>query len=299
MQHERNFDPAYETAIEVMPGIRRMTVQNPGPFTFFGTNSYIIGHEDVAILDPGPLHEKHMHALLRATQGQKVEAILVSHTHMDHSPGAKALQAVTGAPIIGCAAHRPARDLAAMETNALDASADKDYRPDQELGDGERYAIGGFTLEAVPTPGHTANHLCFAVEGTEVLFSADHVMAWSTSIVAPPDGAMSDYMASLERLQARAEDHFLPGHGAAVTQAHEYMSALWDHRKAREKAIAGCLSGNPLSIPQIVELVYQGLDPMLKPAAGLSVFAHLEDLTSQGIVKAVPSASLQAVYMTP
>lgn len=299
MKHERSFDPCYGTAVEVADGVRRLTVQNPGPFTFHGTNSYILGTGDVAILDPGPEDPVHLDALLKATRGQKIAAILVSHTHLDHSPGARALQQTSGAPIVGCAPHFAARELRSKEVAPLDASADRTYRPDQLLEDGECFSLCGFTLEAIATPGHTANHLCLALKGTDLLFSADHVMAWSTSIVAPPDGSMADYMASLERLMARKEDRYFPGHGGPVEDAHSYMNDLRQHRLTRERSILKTLGSEPKRILEIVDEVYVGLDPSLKPAASLSVLAHLEDLTGRGTVIGHPNVSLNASFARP
>ncbi|MFD1695153.1 MBL fold metallo-hydrolase [Roseibium aestuarii] len=296
MDHQRAFEPAYGTAVEVADGIRRMTVRNPGPFTFHGTNTYLIGTGDVAILDPGPDNAEHLEALLAATKGQRIAAILVSHTHMDHSPGARRLKAATGAPIIGCGPHRAARAMAEGEVNAMDASADRDHAPDQELRDGDRFDGQGFTLTALETPGHTANHLCLALGGTDILFSADHVMAWATSIVAPPDGSMTDYLTSLDRLKARDERLFLPGHGGPVTDAAGYMAQLKAHRLGRERSILAVLDGTARRIPEIVDLVYAGLDPQLKPAAALSVLAHLEALVERETVEAPAGASLGGLF---
>ena len=296
MKHNREFDPNYGTAIELAPGVRRLTANNPGPFTFHGTNTYLIGTRHLIVLDPGPASPEHVEALLKAADGATIEAILVSHTHMDHSPGARLLKATTGAPIVGCGPHKSARPLMENEVNPLDSSGDKDHVADRKLADGERFSAAGSTLESLETPGHTANHLCFALDGEEILFSADHVMGWSTSIVAPPDGSMKDYMASIEKLLHRPEETYLPGHGAIVHGARTYVRDLRQHRLDREAAILAKLAVGECTIPEIVSTLYAEVDPVLHPAAGLSVFAHLEDLVERELVTASPELSLTARY---
>jgi len=296
MRHDRDFDPQYGKAVELAPGIRRLTANNPGPFTFFGTNTYLLGTRRLVCVDPGPAAPDHIDALARASEGAEIEAIVVSHTHVDHSPGARLLKERTGAPIVGCGPHVSARALAQNEINPLDASGDKAHAPDRQLMDGEFYKASELRLETVATPGHTANHLCFAVEGEGLLLSADHVMAWSTSVVAPPDGSMRDYMASIDKLLARSEETYLPGHGGLVKSAPSYVRELKRHRLDRENAILAQVTSAEKSIPEIVAVLYAAVDPALHPAAGLSVFAHLEDLAGRGLVTASPAVSLDARY---
>ncbi|MEM9629944.1 MAG: MBL fold metallo-hydrolase [Pseudomonadota bacterium] len=296
MKHNRDFDPNYGTPIELTPGIRRLTANNPGPFTFHGTNTYLLGERRIAVVDPGPASADHIDAILEASKGAAIEAILVSHTHMDHSPGARLLQQETGAPIVGCGPHRAARALLEDEINPLDSSGDKTYRPDRHLSDGEVFSVAGLEIETVETPGHTANHLCFALAGEDILMSADHVMGWSTSIVAPPDGSMRDYMSSIDKLLGRSETVYLPGHGAEVRQAIDYVQELKQHRLDRESAILKQLAAGGRTIPDVVATLYADVDPALHPAAALSVFAHLEDLAQKGLVVAAPDLSLSAVY---
>ena len=296
MKHNRQFDPSYGTPVEIEAGIRRLTANNPGPFTFHGTNTYLLGTQRLVCVDPGPELPEHIDAILRASDSAEIEAILVSHTHVDHSPGARLLKERTGAPIIGCGPHRAARALADNEVNPLDASGDKDHEPDRVLADGEVLRIGELALESIATPGHTANHLCFAIAGTDTLLSADHVMAWSTSIVAPPDGSMRDYMASIETMLNRPEETYLPGHGGVLVSARSYVEDLKQHRLSREAAILEQLREAGKSIPEIVSVLYAEVDPALYPAAGLSVFAHLEDLVGQGRVVAQPGLGLHAHY---
>ena len=199
LDFDTSFEPAHGEAVPVAPGVTRITVNNPSAFTFHGTNTYLVGTDTLAVIDPGPQDEAHLQALLKAIAGRPVSHIFVSHTHADHSPLAAALKRVTGATVLAEGPHRPARPLRIGEVNPLDASADTEFSPDERLADGQAVAGDGWTLTAIHTPGHAANHLAFALEGTGILFSADHVMAWATSIVAPPDGAMSDYMASLRQ----------------------------------------------------------------------------------------------------
>src|SRR6202161_2134275 len=212
---DRSFDLPPGLVEEVMPGVRRLLVNNPGPFTFKGTLSYIVGKHRVAIIDPGPIDEAHIAALLAAVRGETVTHILVTHTHRDHSPAAARIKAATGAKTYGEGPHRAARPLHIGEAPRLEAAADRHFRSGAARADGEAVSAPGWRLEAVTTPGHTANHMAFALEGAPVLFSGDHVMAWSTPVVAPPDGALSDYMASLEKLSRPAETLYFPGHCGA------------------------------------------------------------------------------------
>src|SRR5580692_3572486 len=221
---------------EVVPGVRRVLANNPSPFTFKGTLSYIIGKGRVAILDPGPDDDAHIAALLDAVRGETIEQIFITHTHRDHSPGAARVKAATGAKTFAQGPHRPARPLNIGEAVRLDASNDTDFRPDVTLADGEVVTGSGFTIEAVATPGHTANHMAYAFREANLLFAGDHVMGWSTSIVAPPDGAMSDYMASLEKLARRAEPLYLPGHGDVVKDAQSFVRHYIRHRLGREES---------------------------------------------------------------
>jgi glyoxylase-like metal-dependent hydrolase (beta-lactamase superfamily II) len=293
---EREMQARPGEVISVSPLVRRILAGNAGPFTYTGTCSYIVGSGEVAVIDPGPDDEGHLRALLDAVVGERVSAIVVTHTHRDHSPGARALQAATGAPIVGCAPHRPARPLAEGEVLALDASADREYAPDREMRMGERIEGPGWTLEALPTPGHTANHLAFVLPEENSLFSGDHVMAWSTSIVAPPDGRMADYMASLALLLERDERRYWPGHGGPVNQPARFVRALLQHRRARETAILERLAAGDRLIRDIVPRLYSGVSPALHGAAGLSVYAHLEDLVERGLVRTDGAPTLCGEY---
>jgi glyoxylase-like metal-dependent hydrolase (beta-lactamase superfamily II) len=280
----------------VAPGIRRLVLDNPGPFTCTGTCLYVVGERDVAIIDPGPDLPNASENLLALLPGERVRHILITHTHRDHSPAARKLHTLTGAPIMGCGPHRAARPLELGERNPLDASADHDHVPHQLMRDGDEIRTDGYHLVAVETPGHTMNHLAFAWPDQHTLFSGDHVMAWSTTIVAPPDGSMAAYMASLEKLRGRQETIYWPGHGGPVREPDRFLRGLIGHRRMREMSILEHLKSGPRTIPDLVERMYQGLQPGLKNAAALSVFAHLEDLVGQGRVSCEPSLSLTATY---
>ena len=283
-------------ARQVSPLITRLVAPNAGPFTFTGTCTYLIGDDPLVIIDPGPEDDTHWHALLEAIGHRSVSHILVTHTHKDHSPLARRLAEFTGAEIFGAAPHKAARALGDGEVNALDASADYDHKPDRILHDGEILRIAGLTFEVVATPGHTINHLAFALKDDHALFSGDHVMAWSTSIVAPPDGAMSAYMKSLEKLLPRSETVYWPGHGGPVKEPNQFVQGLIAHRKSREASILEALSATPVHIPDLVEKIYIGLAEQLKGAAALSVFAHLEDLVARRLVTTNGDPKLSGLY---
>ncbi len=279
---------------EVAPGVRRLIAPNPSAFTFTGTCTYILGggEGEVAILDPGPDDDAHLAGLLAATRGQRVAYIVVTHTHRDHCALTNRLRAATGAVVVGARAHE-ARPGAPQ---GLDAAHDLTYAPDAVMAEGETLRFGGVGLTALATPGHAANHLVFAWEGEGALFSGDHVMAWSTSVVAPPDGSMGDYMASLEKLRAREETIYWPGHGGPVREPQRYLRGLIGHRRQREAAILARLDTGPTTIGEIVTRNYVGLDPRLRGAAALSTLAHLEDLIARGLAVREEGAPLEAVY---
>ena len=293
---DKNLDLAPDTVDEPMPLVRRIMADNPGPFTFKGTISYIIGKGKVAIVDPGPDDPAHIGALLEAVRNETVTHIFVTHTHRDHSPAVPAIKAKTGATVYAEGPHRAARRLHIGEQKRLDHSGDMDFRPDVALKDGEVVAGDGWTIEAVATPGHTANHMAYAFKENNVLFAGDHVMGWATSIVAPPDGAMSDYMASLAKLAKRGETVYFPGHGPAIKDASRFVHYYILHRKAREASILHRLGKGATDIPTIVRAIYIGIDPRLTGAAGLSVLAHMEDLVTRGLVATDGPPAIDGVY---
>ncbi|TPW31523.1 MBL fold metallo-hydrolase [Martelella alba] len=293
---ERSFAPRHEEPVAIADGIVRVTANNPSPFTFTGTNSYIIGDETVMVIDPGPEDEPHLEALLQAIGNRRVSHIAVTHTHRDHSPLAARLKAITGAPIAAEGGHRAARPLHQGETNAFAESADMALIPDILLKNGSRIGSGKYVLETVLTPGHTANHAAFALLGTPILFSGDHVMAWSTTVVAPPDGSMTDYMMSLEKLLARTESRYLPGHGGPVEDAASFVRGIRSHRRMRERAILARLEAGDGLIAEMVEVLYRSTDKALHGAAAMSVFAHLEALVETGAVVTDGKASITSHY---
>lgn len=293
---DKSFDLVPGAAKDVAPGVRALCAGNAGPFTFTGTVTYVVGRGHVAIIDPGPDDPRHIQALLDLVRGETVTHIFVTHTHRDHSPAASAVKAATGAPVYAEGPHRAARPLHIGEANPLEAGVDTDFRPDIAVRDGEVISGRGFDIEAIATPGHTANHMAFALKGTSILFPGDHVMAWSTSIVAPPDGAMSDYMVSLHKLAARSEDIYLPGHGTAIRDAPRFVQSYIRHRQGREASILHRLGKGETDIPTLVRAIYIGIDPRLVGAAGLSVLAHMEDLVARGIVQTDGTPSIAGSY---
>ena len=292
----KKLDLAPDTVDNVVPGVRRIMADNPGPFTFKGTLTYIIGKGNVAIVDPGPDDPAHIAAVLDAVRNETVTHIFVTHTHRDHSPAVPAIKRATGATVYAEGPHRAARPLHIGEHNPLDSSGDRDFNPDVRLKDGDVVEGDGWAIEAVFTPGHTANHMSFALQGQDVLLAGDHVMGWATSIVAPPDGAMSDYMASLHKLARRDETLYLPGHGPAIPDAPRFVSYYILHRKAREASILHRLAKGATDIPTIVRASYIGIDPRLVGAAGMSVLAHLEDLVARGTVATDGAPSIDGTF---
>ncbi|SEJ35421.1 Glyoxylase, beta-lactamase superfamily II [Sphingobium sp. AP50] len=276
------FDPAdlpTGLLMALSPLVHRVLAPNPSPFTYTGTQTYIVGIDAVAVIDPGPDDADHLAALIAAIGGRPVVAILCTHTHRDHSPAARPLSALTGAPVIGCAPLTLDDD-----GPRADAAFDADYRPDRVLGDGEQVSGPGWTLEAVATPGHTSNHLCFALLEEKALFSGDHVMGWSTSVISPPDGDMSAYMRSMQLLLGRDDTVYYPAHGEPIDNPQRLVRGMMGHRKQREGQILRFLERNGQSaIPDMVAEMYKGVDPRLYGAAGRSVLAHLIDLDGRGI----------------
>lgn len=278
---DRDFDPRYGEVIEVMPGVSRLTANNPNAFTAFGTNSYLLGDREVAILDPGPEDEAHLDALLKAIGGRRVTHIILTHAHSDHVGGMAAIKQATGA-----------RSYSSVRREAPIV----DYRPDIVIGDGDTLSGDGWSLTAIATPGHASDHLAFALEGTGTLFSGDHVMGWSTSTVRPPDGSMAEYIASLDRMIARPEPTFLPGHGGPIADGPKHARGLKAHRLQREAAILKRIEEGDRAIDDVVAALYRGINPALKTAAAYAVLAHLERLVAEGRVKSEGGVTLQATF---
>lgn len=296
LDFDQKFAPDYGKPVRIAKSVERLTVNNPSAFTFYGTNSYIVGTDTLAIIDPGPEDDDHFHALINAIAGRPVSHIFISHTHRDHSPLAKRLQDVTGAKTVAEGPHRPARPYYAGEVNTLEASSDVDFIPDIQLADGASIDGDGWTLEGIHTPGHAANHMVFGLKDSGILFSADHVMAWATSIVAPPDGSMSDFMTSLEKLLQRDDTAYLPGHGGTISKPQAFVRGLRAHRKMRERAVFERIVKGDRTIADMVKAIYRDTDPRLHGAAALSVLAHLEDLVGRGEVLTEGHPSLDSIY---
>ncbi len=272
-------DAPYAILEPLAPGVGRLLARNPSPYTYTGTQTYLAGQDEVIIVDPGPAMDDHVDAIIAAVDGRPIRAIACTHTHRDHSPAAAPLKQRTGAPIIGCAP----LSLLAVGPRA-DAAFDGDYVPDRILQDGEGIDFAdGSRFVAVATPGHTSNHLCYAYQGS--LFTGDHVMGWSTTVVVPPDGDMGDFMASLEKLRQREDNVFFPAHGPPITNPQQLLRGLIGHRMQRDRQILRLVGEGYAEVSAIVAAAYPGLDPRLVPAAGGSVTAHLMDLERRGLVQ--------------
>lgn len=273
-----NYDPRYGESVSVSPTIRRVLARNPSRFTFHGTGTYIVGGADgVAVIDPGPLRADHVDALMRALDGTPVAAILVTHTHLDHSPAARPLKQATGAPTYGFGPH--AGGDAAVQ---VEEGADRDFAPDRAVADGDWIEGPGWRFQAVHTPGHTSNHLCFAYAQENALFSGDHVMGWSTSVVSPPDGDMAAYLTSLQKLLDRDETVYYPTHGSPIADPKPFVESFIRHRTAREDQILGAIDAGDNTIPAMVAGMYRDVPPALHPAAARSVLSHLIKMVDEG-----------------
>jgi glyoxylase-like metal-dependent hydrolase (beta-lactamase superfamily II) len=277
----RTLDAPYEDPVSLSPLVARVLANNPGPFTFKGTGVYIIGKGEVAIIDPGPDMPDHLAALRRAIAGKTVSHILVTHTHIDHSPAAAALKEWTGAPTYAFGPHGSGK---AEEGVQVEEGGDRDFVPDIRVSDGQVLHGNGFTVECVYTPGHTSNHMCFALKEEKALFTGDHIMGWSTTVVTPPDGDMAQYMASVKKLIARDDEILYPTHGAPVRDPKPFLRAYLEHRIARENQILDCLGAGVTTISEMVVRLYADVDKRLHPAASRSVLAHLIQLSNEGRV---------------
>lgn len=286
-------DIEYGRVDQVSPLIRRVTANNPGGFTFKGTGTYIVGQGNVAVVDPGPLNEAHIAALLKAVEGETVTHILITHCHSDHSPAAAPFKAATGAKTYAYGPHGSGKP---QDNVDVEAGADRDFVPDIEIRHGDVIEGDGWTVECVFTPGHTSNHMCFALREEKALFSGDHVMGWSTTVVSPPDGDMATYMASLELLLTRDDEIYWPTHGPAITEPKPFVQAYMDHRDDRERQIIEQISEGRTTIPEMVPVMYAAVDPRLHAPAARSVLAHLVRMVGDGRVSCDGVPDLKTVY---
>jgi glyoxylase-like metal-dependent hydrolase (beta-lactamase superfamily II) len=288
---DRSFDAPYETLERVAPRIRRLLAHNPSPFTFKGTGVYVVGDRDVAVIDPGPDDAEHLTALKRALDGLTVTHILITHTHADHSPAARALKEWTGAKTYGFGPHPGARDEAQVEEGG-----DFDFAPDIAVRDSDIIRGDGFIVTAVHTPGHTSNHICYAFEEEKALFTGDHVMGWSTSVVIPPDGDMAEYLASLRKLPARDDRVYWPTHGGPIRDPKPLVEWLIAHRLEREAQIVAAVAQGHTRIADMVHTIYFDTDPRLYPAAAMSVLSHLIKLVREGRITTDGTPGLSSAY---
>jgi glyoxylase-like metal-dependent hydrolase (beta-lactamase superfamily II) len=268
---------------ELAPGVVRVVANNPSPMTFRGTNTYIVGTGSLAVIDPGPDDEEHCRAIVRAVGGRPVSHIVLTHAHGDHSDGIPRLADSLKAPLAGYGYEPRISSTSRLSPDGREVGV-KSIRPDIVLRDRDRIAGDGWTLEAIFTPGHAPDHVCLALAGTGILFSGDHVMAWNTSVVAPPEGRMSHYLDSLARLRGRGDTLYLPGHGGKLTDPERMVRGYLIHRRMREDAILGAIREKPRSIADIVAIIYPSIEPKLIRAASLSVQAHVEHLIERNLI---------------
>ncbi len=278
---DRSFRAPHGDAMQLSPSVRRVLANNPGPFTFMGTGVYILGADEVAVIDPGPLLPQHLEALKRALADVHVTHILITHTHADHSPAARAVKEWTGAPVYAFGPHPAHGD----DSVRVEEGGDRDFVPDVRVRDGDVITGGGWTIDCLHTPGHTSNHMCYALRQERALFTGDHVMGWSTTVVSPPDGDMADYIASLKKLMARHDRILYPTHGGPVENPAPFLAAYLDHRLEREAQIVDCLQRGVKTVPDMVAALYADVDQRLHPAAARSVEAHLIKLMREGRVQ--------------
>jgi glyoxylase-like metal-dependent hydrolase (beta-lactamase superfamily II) len=293
---DRTYDAAYGKPVELSPLIRRVCAENPNAFTFKGTGTYIVGRGNVAVIDPGPLIDAHVDALLAATKGEIVTHILITHTHNDHSPAAAPLKAATGAKTYGFGSHGAGKKHDGID---VEEGGDMAFTPDVAIRDGDTIRGDGWTFDTLFTPGHTSNHICFALREEKALFSGDHVMGWSTTVIAPPDGDMAQYFASLEKLTDRDDRLYYPTHGNPIPKPQAFVRALIEHRHARERQIEACLQRGLNKISDMVPVIYSEIDKKLHPAASMSVLAHLQHMVQTGrtATDGVPGA--KSLYRLP
>lgn len=280
----------YGVCDQLTPLVRRVIANNPGGFTFTGTGTYIIGNKNIAVIDPGPIDNDHYNAIMKATSEQKITHILLTHNHNDHSPLAKKLKSETGAKIYY-------KNLSNIELaqDDFEEGYDRNIEGDIELKDGDKIETDEWSIEAIHTPGHTSNHICYALLDENILFSGDHVMGWSTTVIVPPDGNMDDYIISLEKLLSRREEKFFPTHGPVIDEPKKLVSYYISHRLNREKQIIDAIKKGNNKISEIVKMIYKDVDKSLHPAAAMSTLAHLKRMENNQEVT-VKGKDLEGIY---
>ena len=282
LRFDRNLDFEYGVLQTVAPYVRRVVARNPSPFTFHGTGTYVVGHGRVAVIDPGPALVEHIKALVEALGGETVTHVLVTHTHLDHSPGCALLRRFSPAPTYGYGPHGSGWPAAGDRTVTVEEGADLEFAPDVEVRDGDVIECDGFSFECVHTPGHTSNHVCYRLREERALFCGDHVMGWSTTIVSPPDGHMGTYIASLERLLDGDDRTCWPTHGAPIRDPKPHVESLIAHRRRRVREVESCLRDGIDTIPEMVARLYRDLPGRMHPAAARSVLSTMTLLIEQG-----------------
>ncbi|GHF23250.1 MBL fold metallo-hydrolase [Kordiimonas sediminis] len=295
LEFVQDLEPVYAEPVALSPLIARVLCENPGPYTYTGTGTYIVGRDEVAVIDAGPLDTKHGEALLKAIGDRTVTHILVTHTHIDHSPLSKWLSEKTGAPTYGFGIHAEGRK-GGLAGEKVEAGADTEFTPDHILKDGDSVQGTGWTLKAIHTPGHTSNHLCFHLVEENTVFTGDHIMGWATTVISPPDGDMRDYLRSVEKLISIEADKLLPTHGPAIHKVKPYLRGTIIHRRMREGQILGLLEDGPMTIQDMVDRMYKDVDPRLHGAAARSVLGHIIALKDEERLSSDGPVSLDATY---